>query len=593
MGRTAPKYEPTDEMDNLRLLADRGTEDDEVLEDCHGLHALLIAKGFLSVESTGLDRARALRAALIQAVESSTDHRVAIAARLIGLVGATAESVAKQPDTYGTPKGPRARVAADFAVCSTRTIRTYEEKYLSALYRAMHDYPDHKIEQALDGPASSIPSMSQNLATEDEAHTQRRKNSDQLPTSVAVSQARHLAQIEERLPRLPGLRANITALAQVAFLTLCGYALLDILNYMPVGSRRRLHLVDDIYLSLTLTLLAACFVSCFFSYAAAYRAVNQPERAISEEERTRFSQIFSDRYRRIWHWVVSLFEESSVVFIASAIILAALLCISWLEHYQSYTADTLKAHTIKTWAPLGAKIYDLDFNTPGTCAVDKPAEDQVLVQYRFYPFTTCSISSGDLHSELESENSSVIGLYPVEPRSLHTSTNAYYIETRFRPTSDTPIFDCGISIEATGVTIVPADDRSIFVRIAEDGGLGPSYEVDAIATYLAHDRYMTPKEQGYFRQTLQSHSVAPMPFIGRSTIPGWSNGSWTTLGIYISGDIFTVFVDDRVELESKYPGLAYIERANPAVLADGRAGGGVASCDFDYFTMRQVPQTLK
>lgn len=266
------------------------------------------------------------------------------------------------------------------------------------------------------------------------------------------------------------------------------------------------------------------------------------------------------------------------------VILAALLVLV-TAHVVRYVTDTDYAEILVRAAHSGDAIYVDEFNRDGSC----PAEQQ-SGGVAFLHLTDCVLARGAVRAQLTSPYATRLGVYPTGDTAFSTVSTAptdmspsYYLETRLRPASGTPVSACGISLEA--YALVPGAgyrDRSILFHLRPAPRHGfDSYASEIIATNLLLTNIVHPT-------VLVSDNVV-LPFVERASILGLTYNTWTKMAVVVKGDHLTFLVDNRTVASVNYPNLDLVKRASVAVVAGGSDSGGTATCVFDYLRIRRLP----
>lgn len=272
------------------------------------------------------------------------------------------------------------------------------------------------------------------------------------------------------------------------------------------------------------------------------------------------------------------------------IVLATALVV--IGHFWRYRTETAYARNVAAAARSGDIIFTDEFDRDGSCPAGQASDAS-----RVLPLSSCNLSGGNLRAMMDYSPFIRMGIYRNGEGFFHTFSFdqkpkplTYYIETRFRVVDETSLSACGISIDAVDGYGPPSRDRSLFFHLHKSSEVrGTGYAGEVLATFVSLAHYdEVYKPNVVFPRPYISQQDS-LPFIGKASVPGWSNGTWTKLGVVLIGDEFVFLVDDRVVVVSKYPGLKMVNRATLSILTGGPAGGSAATCNFDHLHVRRLP----
>lgn len=251
-------------------------------------------------------------------------------------------------------------------------------------------------------------------------------------------------------------------------------------------------------------------------------------------------------------------QAAAIIFSAALLLLSTLVSLTWANYLEATADASQVAEETEAWHPVYLGEFDQNERCP-----------DVFYSRDSLPETQeCSIEDDALRIKLESFNQRAVD------RTygwVFTGGDDYYVETRFQAPTGNSLSACGVRL---------ATDRAYyFVHAAtEFDGTAAKYMPEMLQIiYGDGGAHLTP--------VAPVSRLAALPFVGQSPQwPGASFASWTKIAVLKKDQKLSIFVNDRLAIEFRVDhGMA---TPSAAVLVGSKSRNEVASCVFDYFTVR-------
>lgn len=303
----------------------------------------------------------------------------------------------------------------------------------------------------------------------------------------------------------------------------------------------------------TLTLALVIILANYIVFPLLPRPFTQPIQAINEAVLSGFGLALVTLPAGFRVWVIwNRVPNTPRMNLLQAAFLAPLVAYLAIM-YGNYFAVTSDARTIKQQAADEWKVLvDEGFDGLNPCLRDDPGGPN------------CDEASGTMRLV---GTGTLLGA-PSLSSGLATFTGDFYAETSYRPRGESSWDNCFIEVTALESTLFPRD-----FRLASLSG-------DAARRYVATIARAGTNDQNL---ALADVDFRPVPFVGVRSIPGWSNGSWTKLGVARIGAEYKFFVNDRPVLTSKVSGFKH--NTTVQMGGQGNSPGETVRCEFDYFRL--------